>query len=139
MRNKYLEVSRLLRNFFIQVDDKELKEYIGRTAISRAYEAVFLELFFYFTEDLGVSYAKMKRKAKEYYKEKNVKVPLNKHTTIGAYLTVKYGVAFGKMYEKLRKTRNDVDYYINLDYVIDEKLVDENIKSADIILNSVMR
>ncbi|MDQ7056682.1 MAG: hypothetical protein Q9M89_09630 [Persephonella sp.] len=44
MRNRYLDVAKIIRSSLKQTKHKELKEYLGRTAISRAYEAVFLEL-----------------------------------------------------------------------------------------------
>ncbi|MDQ7055003.1 MAG: hypothetical protein Q9M89_00200 [Persephonella sp.] len=116
MRNRYLDVAKIIRNSLKQTKHKELKEYLGRTAISRAYEAVFLELFYYFTEDLKVSYTQMKKLAREYYKEKGLKdVPINKHTSVGAYVAVNYGEVYGELYEKLRKARNDVDYNLELE------------------------
>jgi len=61
MKNRYLDVAKIILNSLPQTKNKKIKEYLGRTAISRAYEAVFLELYFYFTEDLQISYTELKR------------------------------------------------------------------------------
>ena len=144
MKTKYLEVAKIIKKQMLQTEDRELKEYLGRTAISRAYEAVFLEIYYYFTEDLNVPYTEMKKIAKEYFKEKGIKpLPsINKHTATSAYLAVKYGEIFGKMYEDLRKARNDVDYYINLQYLnikVVDKEVSDYIKISEVIINEVIK
>ena len=50
MKTKYLEVAKIIKDSLSKTKDEKLKEYLGRTAISRTYETVFLELFFYFIE-----------------------------------------------------------------------------------------
>jgi len=141
LRNRYLDVAKIIRNSLKKTKNKELKEYLGKTAISRAYESVFLELYYHFTEDLEVPYTQMKKIAEEYYKQKGLKVAINKHTAVGAYVAVNYGEVYGELYEKLRKARNDVDYNLELEIFpfgigIDE--VSDYIKRAEIILNEVI-
>jgi len=50
MNNRYLDVAKIILNSISQTGkklekDKDLKNYLARTAISRAYEGVFLDLF----------------------------------------------------------------------------------------------
>ncbi len=138
MKNRYLDVAKIILNSLSQTKDKGLKEYLGRTAISRAYEAVFLELYFYFTEDLQISYTELKRIARDYYKQKGIKISINKHTVASAYLSLKYGEIYGKMFEDLRLARNDVDYNLILQYV-DIAETRKYIKKAEIILEEVIK
>ncbi|NPA52570.1 MAG: hypothetical protein GXO22_06715 [Aquificae bacterium] len=137
-KTKYLEVAQIIRSSIKQTRNKQLKEYLGRTAISRAYEAVFLEIYYYITDDLKTSYTQMKRIAKEYYKQKGLKVPINKHTAVGAYIAMNYGEVYGRMYNELRNMRNKVDYYIEIGILITIPMVDMYIKIAEIILNEVV-
>ena len=138
MKNKYLEVAKIIKNSISQTKDEKLKEYLARTAISRAYEAVFLELFYYFTEDLKISYTELKTIAKDYYKQKGIKISINKHTVVGAYMSLKYGEIYGKMFEDLRLARNDVDYNLILQYV-DIAETRKYIKKAEIISQEVIK
>ena len=143
IRNRYLDVAKIILNSISQTDkelkkDFSLRDYLARTAISRAYEGVFLDLFYHFTDDLKVSYKEMKKVAKEFYKNKGVKVPINKHTAVGAYLSIQYGEKLGLMYEKLRKARNEVDYYLDISIPLDNKSIKEYIKMAEIIISEVV-
>ncbi|NPA58781.1 MAG: hypothetical protein GXN94_05760 [Aquificae bacterium] len=116
-----------------------MREYLGRTVISRVYGAVFLELYYHITEELKISYTQLKKTAKEYYKQKGLKVPINKHTAVGAYIATCYGEIYGKIFEDLRLARNDVDYNLRLQYVGDvEREVDTYIKKAEILLKEVL-
>ncbi len=125
MKNRYLDIAKIILNSLSQIKDKNLKEYLGRTAISRAYEAVFLELYFYFTEDLKISYTELKTIAKDYYKQKGIKISINKHTAISAYLSLKYGEIYGEIFEQLRKAKNDVDYNMELKFINEELILKE--------------
>ena len=142
MKTKYLEVAKIIRSSLSQTKDEKLKEYLGRTAISRAYEAVFLELFFYFTEDLNIPYTQMKKLAKEHFAKQKLKIPINKHTVVGAYLEINYGKLYGRLFEELRQARNDVDYNLNLQtflFGIGMQEVSDYIKRAEIILKGVLK
>ncbi|WP_457643822.1 hypothetical protein [Persephonella sp.] len=142
---KYLDVAKLLKNKMIEIKNPatdSLVEYLGRTAISRAYEAVFLQVYYFIDKNLNTKYSDMKRLAKEYFTEKGIKISLNKHTVLGACIAVNYGEFYGHVYEQLRKARNDVDYNVELQYVDKDlilKEVDEYIKRAEIILEEVCR
>lgn len=143
INNRYLDVAKIILNSISQTDkelkkDTSLRDYLARTAISRAYEGLFLDLYYYFTDYLKIPYTEMKKVAKEFYKEKGVKIPINKHTAVGAYLSINYGEKFGLMYEKLRKARNEVDYYLDISIPLDNKSIKEYIKMAEIIISGVI-
>ncbi|WP_457624243.1 hypothetical protein [Persephonella sp.] len=138
-KTRYLDVAQTLKSSIKQTKDTQLKEYLGRAAVSRAYEAVFLEIYYYITDDLKVSYSQIKKEAKEYYKQKGLKIPINKHTAVGAYIAVYYGEVYGKIFEDLRLARNDVDYNLELQYISNIiKEVNTYIKKAEIILKEVL-
>lgn len=54
------------------------------------------------------------------------------------FISINYGESFGLMYEKLRKARNEVDYYLEISIPLDNKSVKEYIKMAEIIINEVV-
>ncbi|WP_457638959.1 hypothetical protein [Persephonella sp.] len=140
---RYLDVAIIIRNSMKatkKTADSSLIEYLGRTAIYRAYEAVFLEVYYYLENYLNIGYTEIKKEAKEYFNKKGIKISINKHTALGAYIAVNYGEFYGDIYEQLRKARNDVDYNIELQYVNKDvilKEVEEYIKRAQIIIEEV--
>ncbi|WP_457643571.1 hypothetical protein [Persephonella sp.] len=142
MKTKYLEVARTIKDFMKKTEDSQLREFLGRTAISRTYEAAFLEIYYHITDDLNITYTQLKSIAKEYYRKKNLKIPINKHTIVGAYIAVNYGEIFGRLFEELRQARNDVDYNLKLElfpFGIGIEEVSEYIKRTEILLDGVLK
>lgn len=122
--------------FELVKDRKYYKDCHYRSVISRLYESLFLELFFYITEEKGYSYEQLKTIAKEHFKKENKKLPINKHTIVGAFLEINYGI-LGSMYQELRELRNRVDYKKDSITDIDEVVIKDYIKTAKIILDGV--
>ncbi|WP_456384049.1 hypothetical protein [Persephonella sp.] len=139
MKNGYLKIAEILRDVMINSKDEKIKEYAGRTAISRTYEAVFLEVYYFIEEELRLPYEVLKSNARVYYSMKIKKnIPINKHTAVGAFIALTYGENLGRLYNELRTMRNKVDYHIEIPNLIDIKTVDYYIYIGKIVLKEVL-